>query len=706
MKIHEIMTRDPIVLRPDQTLSEVLQIFIENKIDGAPVVNEHNQLIGLITKSHIYRAALRSFDNSLTVESLMTREVFAGHPEDEFEAVVSPMVPRLPVVDGDNKVVGMLTRGDIANAFFNSYQTISSELDAIIDSTHNAIISIDTHGNLKFINRAAEMLLGLKAEEVIGRPILEVVPNSGLLDVMHNGKAELLQKITIAGRDFISNRSPIIKDGRTIGAVAVLHDISELEKISKELQVVRELNEELDAIIESSFDGLYITDGNGITLRLNKAFQMISGVKPDEFIDRSVEDIEAEGVVNQSVTKLVLERREPCTIIQQYKTGRTALATGNPVFDKNGNIFRVVCNVRDITELNMLKQRLEQMQGLSQHYASELNSLRIKYASPLRLVANSVSMRQMLEVALRVAQVESTILITGESGTGKELIAEIIHENSPCRKGPFLKLNCGAIPEHLLESELFGYEGGAFTGARKEGKPGYFELATGGTLFLDEIAELPLGLQVKLLRVLQSKEITRVGGTTPFSVDVRIIAATNRDLMEMVKNKLFRGDLYYRLNVLPIYVPPLRERKDDIPNLVAYFMKTFNQKYQLTKRISPEVIDIFMEHSWPGNVRELENLIERLVVITAGDVITVDDLPAYLLPGAGSDAEREASPVSVSAIIPFKEAVESVERQILERAYVKYRSARKIARELQVDVSTIVRKAAKYGISPPSNSKR
>jgi PAS domain S-box-containing protein/TyrR family helix-turn-helix protein len=705
MKINEIMTRDPIVLRPDQTLNEVLRIFIENKIDGAPVVDEHNQLIGLFTKSHIYRAALVSIDSGLTVDSLMTREVFAGHPEDEFETVVSPMVPRLPVIDYHNKVVGMLTRGDIANAFFNSYQNISSELDAIIDSTHNAIISIDTYGNLKVINHAAEMILGLKAEDVTGRPILEVVPNSGLLDVMRNGRAELLQKITIAGRDFISNRSTIVKDGKTIGAVAVLHDISEIEKISKELQIVRELNEELDAIIESSFDGLYITDGNGITLRLNKAFQMISGVKPDEFIDRSVEDIEAEGVVNRSVTKLVLERRDTCTIIQQYKTGRTALATGNPVFDKDGNIIRVVCNVRDITELNMLKQRLEQMQGLSQHYASELSSLRIKYASPLRLVANSVPMRKMLEMALRVAQVDSTILITGESGTGKELIAEIIHENSPCRKGPYLKINCGAIPEHLLESELFGYEGGAFTGARKEGKPGYFELATGGTLFLDEIAELPLGLQVKLLRVLQSKEITRVGGTTPFSVDVRIIAATNRDLMEMVKNKTFRGDLYYRLNVLPIYVPPLRERKDDIPNLVAYFMKAFNQKYHLTKRVSPEVVDIFMEQSWPGNVRELENLIERLVVITAGDVITGDDLPAHLLPEGVPDTDSTASPVSVSAIIPFKDAVESVEKQILEQAYVKYRSARKIARELQVDVSTIVRKAAKYGISPPSNNK-
>lgn len=361
--------------------------------------------------------------------------------------------------------------------------------------------------------------------------------------------------------------------------------------------------------------------------------------------------------------------------------------------------------MRDITELNMLKQRLEQVQGLSELYASELSSLRIKYASPLRLVANSVPMRKMLEMVFRVAQVESTILITGESGTGKELIAEIIHENSPCRTGPYLKLNCGAIPEHLLESELFGYEGGAFTGARKEGKPGYFELADGGTLFLDEIAELPLGLQVKLLRVLQSKEITRVGGTTPFSVDVRIIAATNRDLMELVKSKLFRGDLYYRLNVLPINVPPLRERKDDIPNLVAYFMKVFNEKYQLAKRVSPEVIDIFMEHNWPGNVRELENLIERLVVITAGDMITTADMPAHLFPESITDKDTEAPAVSVSAIIPFKDAVESVERQILEQAYEKFSSARQIARELQVDVSTIVRKAAKYGISTHNNGR-
>lgn len=706
MKIHEIMTRGPILLRPEQTLAEVVQIFMENKIDGAPVVNDNDQLIGLITKSHIYRTAAKTMDSSIRVADLMTRDIFAGHPDDEFEDVVTPMVPRLPVIDDNNRVIGMLTRGDIANAFFNSYQTISSELEAIINSTHNMIISIDAYGKIKVFNRAAERLLELKTEDVVGKPIREVLPSSRMMEVMQSGEAEPLQRIEINGRNFMSNRSPIVKEGKTIGAVAVLQDISDIEKISKELQTVTELNEELDAIIESSFDGLYITDGEGITLRLNKAFEMISGVKADEFVDRNVEDIEAAGVVAQSVTKLVLQQREPATIIQHYKTGRTALATGNPVFDKDNRIFRVVCNVRDITELNMLKQKLEQVQGLSRHYASELRNLRIKYSRPLRLVANSATMRKMLEMVLRVAQVESTILITGASGTGKELIAEIIHENSPCRKGPYLKVNCGAIPENLLESELFGYEGGAFTGARKEGKPGYFELATGGTLFLDEIAELPLSLQVKLLRVLQSKEITRVGGTTPFNVDVRIIAATNRDLLEMVKNQQFRGDLYYRLNVLPVYVPPLRERKDDIPSLVVHFMKLFNRKYQLTKRVSPEVVDIFMEHDWPGNVRELENLIERLVVITPGDTITWEDLPTHLLPEFTESANGTTSQVLVSGIIPLKDAVASVEKQILEQAYMKHRTARQMARELKVDVSTVVRKAAKYGIAPPADAKR
>lgn len=692
------MTANPIVVKADATLEQIIKVFMENKIDGVPVVDEQNKLIGLFTKGHIYRAVAQSMDLNTRIEHLMTRDVFTGHPEDEFEDVVTPAIPRLPVIDEEGRVVGILTRGDIANAFFNSYQSISSELEAIINSTHNMIISVDENGVVKVFNRSAERLLG-SCTEFIGRSILDVLPNSRLMEVIKTGKVELMQKITMQGKEFVSNRTPIIKDNKTIGAVAVLQDSSELEKVSRELHYVKELNEELDAIIESSFDGLYISDGDGITLRLNKAFEMISGINGHQFLGRKVDHIEKEGIVSESVTSMVLQRKEPVTIIQNYKTGKTALATGNPVFDKDGRVFRVVCNVRDITELNMLNEKLEKAQGLTEHYERELRSLRMRYNATDKMVLNSAEMRKTLDMVVRVAKVDSTILISGESGTGKELIAQTIHENSPCRNGPYIKVNCGAIPENLLESELFGYDNGAFTGARKEGKPGFFQLASGGTLFLDEIGELPLGLQVKLLRVLQSKEITRVGGTTAVQVNVRIIAATNRDLLEMVQNKQFRGDLYYRLNVLPIHVPPLRQRKDDIPNLVVHFVQVFNHKYQLTKRIAPEVVEMFMDYDWPGNVRELENLIERLIVITPGDVISWHDLPVCISSGVLESVYESPSHVSVSGIIPLKDAVESVERQILQQAYAKYRTTRQMARELKVDASTIVRKAAKYGIT-------
>jgi PAS domain S-box-containing protein/TyrR family helix-turn-helix protein len=476
--------------------------------------------------------------------------------------------------------------------------------------------------------------------------------------------------------------------------VAVLQDISDLESLSQELKTVKELNEELDGIIESSFDGLYIADGDGITLRLNKAFEMITGIGANEFLGYSLEDIEKRGVISESVTLLALQKKEPVTIIQTYKkTGKITLSTGNPVFDKNGKVFRVVSNVRDITELNNLKQNLERMQTLSQHYQDQLRSLRLQYANT-DMVVSAPRMKELLHMACRMAQVDSTVLIVGESGTGKELFAEVIHKNSHRNKEAFVKVNCGAIPDNLLESELFGYEGGAFTGALKKGKLGFLEMAHGGTVFLDEIGELPFNLQVKLLRFLQNKEITRIGGSGPFKVDVRVIAATNSNLMEMVKQKSFRADLFYRLNVVPLNVPPLRERKDDIPSLVSHFLQVFNRKYQMTKRISPDVITIFMRYEWPGNVRELENLIERLLVITPVDMIDVQNLPPYLYPQDDSYPK-----VVITGILPYREAVESLEKQLIEKAYGHYRTTRQMAAQLQVNASTIVRKAAKYGIT-------
>lgn len=694
MKISKIMTPDPITLEPDLTIGEAAIIFMEKQIDGAPVVDEEGKLIGLFTKSHIYRAINGDREFDRPISTMMTTDLLVGHADDEFGEVVNASVPRLPVVDDQNRVVGIVTRGDIAKAFFDSYQNISLELDAIINSAHNVIVSIDEKGMIKVWNESAQRSFGDKASEVVGKYIQDVLPESDLINIIYTGVAEPLKKVKLRGSDFLSNRSPIIKEGKVVGAVAVLLDISELENVSRELERFKELNRELDAIIDSSFDGLYITDGTGLTLRLNKAYERITGIDANEFIGKNVNTIESEGIVSESVTALVLQKREPVTISQEMRTGKTTLTTGNPVYDDAGKIFRVVSNVRDITELNELRQKLEEVEGLSQHYETQLRTLKLQYTGSDNLITNSSKMKILLSTVMRLAQFDSTILITGESGTGKELIAEIIHNYSNRKEEPFIKVNCGAIPETLLESELFGYDYGAFTGAKKEGKPGYFQLASGGTLFLDEIGDLPFNLQVKLLRVLQNKEIVRVGGTKSIAIDVRIVTGTNHNLLELVDKKLFREDLYYRLNVVPINVPPLRERKEDIPPLVSHFMKLYNRKHKLNKRISPDIIDIFMNYNWPGNVRELENLIERLIVVTTRDLITREDLPTSLSFGLPSYAE-----VIVSGIIPLQEAIEKVEKQILEKAYQKYRTSRQMAKELKVDASTVVRKAAKYGIT-------
>jgi transcriptional regulator with PAS, ATPase and Fis domain len=331
----------------------------------------------------------------------------------------------------------------------------------------------------------------------------------------------------------------------------------------------------------------------------------------------------------------------------------------------------------------------------NQPSTSNDNILTFKSPPAKQFVIHSPRMKELVKIATRIARVDSTVLIQGESGVGKELIADVIHQNSNRKKGPLIKINCGAIPENLLESEFFGYEPGAFSGASKNGKVGIFELAAGGILFLDEIGDMPLSLQVKLLRVLQDKEITRVGGVKKLTVDIRILTGTNRNLHEMIINRQFRQDLFYRLNVVPIRVPSLRERREDIPVLANYFTEYFSNKYRtsnINKHLDPDVIACFMEHDWPGNVRELENLIERLVVTTAHDKIIVDDLP-FWLNRSHFNADLDMESISLRC------AVEDTERKILENAFSRCKSTYEVARALNVNQSTVVRKAAKYGIT-------
>ena len=286
-------------------------------------------------------------------------------------------------------------------------------------------------------------------------------------------------------------------------------------------------------------------------------------------------------------------------------------------------------------------------------------------------------------------------MLTGESGVGKGVIAKLLHENGSRKEYPFIKVNCGAIPENLIESELFGYESGAFTGSRKNGKKGLFETADKGTIFLDEISELPLNLQVKLLQVIQEREITRVGGVESIPIDVRIISATNRDLMPLVHGGKFREDLYYRLNVVPISIPPLRERPEDIIPMIRIFLNQNNIKMKEHKEIDSKTIAILMKYSWPGNVRELQNIIERLVITTKGTTILPENLPGFILETAGSIDPDNAGLLPTGSL---KEALDRAEREILLNAQKQYKTTRAMAKALGVSQPTIVRKLQKYAI--------
>ncbi len=459
---------------------------------------------------------------------------------------------------------------------------------------------------------------------------------------------------------------------------------------------------ELEEIIEASHDGLFISDGSGKAIMVNSAWERICGIPRDFVVGKNAQDLVKEGYYSRSSVIAAIEAGEKASIMLEMlkgdKKGQKILATAIPLKDKSGNIRRVVANIRDITEIICLKKELEETQNLNQVYAAELEQMRLQQTiKNCDLIAISEVTKRAVEMAVQVSKVDTIVLITGESGVGKEVIADTIHRLSVRANGPLIKINCGAIPDNLLESELFGYESGSFTGARKQGKPGMFELASGGTLFLDEVGDISFNLQGKLLRAVQDQSIMRVGGIKPIFVDARIIAATNKNLQSMLVKGSFREDLYYRLNVVSIEIPPLRERLEDIPLLSLFFLDRINKKYNYNKSIAPNVIDHFLTYSWPGNIRELENVIERMMVMTEDAEIQTKHLPYNIRNQAFSEDTDEG--------INLKRSIESTEKQLFERALTKYNSTREMAKALNIDQSTVVRKMKKYKLLCPANQR-
>lgn len=449
---------------------------------------------------------------------------------------------------------------------------------------------------------------------------------------------------------------------------------------------------ENEAILHSLQDDILVTNTDGIILKVSEATEGIYNMNSKDMIGRSVYDLEKEGVFTPILTPMVIKEKKKITFVQTTMEGKKLLVTGIPVFDPDNKLVRIVSYSHDVTELLNLKKYLTDIEDEMERVKSELEMLRNLHSYTDGMIATSDEMKNVLHLALQVADIDVNVLLLGESGVGKSHIAKFIHNKSPRKEGPFIEVNCGAIPETLFEAEFFGYESGSFTGANTKGKVGLAELAKGGTLFLDEIGELSLANQVKILKFIQEKQFYRVGGTKLRIVDFRILAATNKDLEKAIEERTFRQDLFFRLNVVPITIPPLRKRATDIIPLVDNFLKYFSEKYKRERSLDEGVIHLLLTQEWKGNVRELINLIERLVVTSSKQLIEVENLPDRYrnslseIPSVGGGDRT------------LKEILENIEKQVLMNARKRYKTTSNMAVALGISQPSVVRKIRKYKI--------
>ncbi|MEW6265709.1 MAG: sigma 54-interacting transcriptional regulator [Thermodesulfobacteriota bacterium] len=559
------------------------------------------------------------------------------------------------------------------------------------------LLALDAAGRVIFLNQAAAGLLDLQPGQVMGRDVIEVLTLAGLILLEPwPGACPPEGEYYFQGRSDLILKTTTIQKGGGLAGTACLFTIRPPNDESASLDSYKRLNVKLQAIFDSSMDGIWVCDNQAIVMNINRASELMSGIPEATMVGRKVTEIIDMGAFENSVTLEVLKTKSQVSMIQHAKwTGKTILSTGTPVFDEKGQIMMVVINERDITQLNAIKEQLEQTRQMGEKYKDELAELSMLELKKQEIVAESEEMRQVLRVALKLARLQaSDILISGESGTGKGLLAKLIHQNSKRKDKPFIQINCAALPESLLEAELFGYDKGAFTGASERGKAGLIELAHEGTLFLDEIGEMPVGLQVKLLKYLDDHQVMRLGGVKAQTINCTIITATNRNLEQMVKQGRFRADLYYRLNIFAIRIPPLRERLEDTFELTRVFLAKYNQQYNLNKKLYSRGYELLRSYGYPGNVRELKNILKRTIVMSDKDILD-EDIQDIL---AGGGTERPAGIEPEEREGGLSGEIGLVEKESLKQALRKCRTTREMARYLKVSQATVVRKLKKHGL--------
>ena len=692
LTVDQMMNKNFKVLHQNDTLRTVIEYYQEFKINTLPVVDENENLIGVFPKKRLFKALLEGAGlDSPCVPYMVDRPVFVtvDRTYDEYSLVVrvtKSQVDNVVVLDRFNKVAGMIGTAEYLRESLNVITASSALLESVFRVNYEGIIIIDREGYILRVNPAAEKMFGLNFSEVKGKKLKEIFP-----EITISGQLEIGLKRTLKSLPVIINQVPIYENDEHAGSSFAFLDISDMEKIAQELEIVKGLQTTIDGVLRASSDGVFVSDTAGTIKYVNERACKLVSQSPDQIIGKPIQAmLQMNSPIN--IANSGAAEVDSCDI-----DGKKCIVSHIP-FKKSseedaaitGIVSTVYLNDNAVTE--EIARKWFYLKQQVQYYRAELEKRGGSCSRFDQIITNSPEFKKIKKEALFIARSSSTVLLTGESGVGKDMFARGIHEASPRAKHPFIKVNCVSIPETLFESELFGYAPGSFTGALKNGKPGYFERAHMGTIFLDEIGDMPLSIQAKLLQVLQEKEFMRVGGTSKQTVDVRIIAATNRDLREAIAKKNFREDLYYRLNVIEFHLPPLRERPEDIIPLAESFIEKYNDILgSKVTGISEQAKKALQTYSWPGNIRELENAVERAANFVWEGDIGVENLPGQII----KPEQEPSSPFHFS----YRSSLVDFEKEMLLEVLKKTSGNRSAAaRMLNLSRSAFYDRLAKYNI--------
>ncbi|WZL74173.1 sigma 54-interacting transcriptional regulator [Clostridiaceae bacterium 35-E11] len=689
MKVKDYTAYSTISVEEKGKVIDIVSKFKNDHIGFIPVVDDNRCVQGVVSKDNLCNIVLDqklSFDS---IEGLQEDKFMIVNEEEPIEKILPFIDQHILVVDKEKRFKGFIEKNRMLKDYFQKQQYLANEFAAILDSTYNGIIAINKNEDIIVYNHSAEKILGQKAEACVGKKVYSVLPNTRLPEVLRTGEKELGKKETFYGRPLIINRTPIVKDNEIVGAVAIFQDTTDIKRVTKELEYEKNLSEILRTILDNAYEGIIVVDEQGYIMMINEPYIEFLGKKEEEIIGKHATEI----IDTTRLHIVVKTGKEEIGEVQKVR-GKNIVVMRTPIY-KEGRVVGAIGKImfKDLKEVNVLASKIKSIENELKYYKNALKEVsNVKYRFE-NIIGVSDKLKETKFLAEKATHTNSNVLIRGESGTGKELFAHAIHAESNRAMGPFIKVNCAAIPAELLESELFGYEEGAFTGARRGGKIGKFELANGGSIFLDEIGDMPHSMQAKLLRVLQEKEVERVGGTKNIPLDVRIIAATNRNLEEMIEKGEFREDLYYRLNVMSINIPPLRERIEDLEPMVHYLLTKISEEVgNYVTKIAPKAMKYLESYTWPGNIRELENVLERAInLVDYGKEIQVNHLPMHL--------RKAEVHVKIRGDKDLKSILEEVEKEAILDCLKRTNGNRtETAKILNISRSSLYEKLWKYGI--------